>query len=64
MNPTRILLVDDHAIFRQGLRKLFEEQKEFTVIGEASSGAEAVAAVTGIRHRRDFVDDKWQGFTR
>jgi len=45
MNPTRILLVDDHAIFRQGLRKLFDEQKEFSVIGEASSGAEAVTAV-------------------
>jgi DNA-binding NarL/FixJ family response regulator len=45
MSPTRVLIVDDHAIFRQGLRKLFDEHAEFTVIGEASSGAEAVAAV-------------------
>src|SRR5687767_10962800 len=45
MSPTRVLIVDDHAIFRQGLRKLFDEHAEFTVVGEASSGAEAVAAV-------------------
>jgi DNA-binding NarL/FixJ family response regulator len=45
MSPTRVLIVDDHAIFRQGLRKLFDEHPEFTVIGEASSGAEAIPAV-------------------
>lgn len=45
MSPTRILLVDDHAIFRQGLRRLFEEHEEFLIVGEASNGAEAVAAV-------------------
>jgi DNA-binding NarL/FixJ family response regulator len=49
MNPTRIVIVDDHAIFRQGLRKLFDEQKEFTVIGEAASGAEAVAAANQLQ---------------
>lgn len=45
MSSTRVLIVDDHAIFRQGLRKLFDEHAEFTIVGEASSGAEAVAAV-------------------
>jgi len=45
MSPTQVLIVDDHAIFRQGLRKLFDEHAEFTIVGEASSGAEAVAAV-------------------
>ena len=45
MSPTRVLIVDDHAIFRQGLRKLFDEHSEFTVVGEAASGAEAVVAV-------------------
>jgi two-component system, NarL family, nitrate/nitrite response regulator NarL len=45
MSPTQVLIVDDHAIFRQGLRKLFDEHSEFTVVGEAASGAEAVAAV-------------------
>ena len=45
MSPTQVLIVDDHAIFRQGLRKLFDEHPEFNVVGEAASGAEAVTAV-------------------
>jgi two-component system, NarL family, nitrate/nitrite response regulator NarL len=45
MSPTRILIVDDHAIFRQGLRKLFDEHSEFEVIGEAATGAEALTVV-------------------
>jgi len=45
MSPTQVLIVDDHAIFRQGLRKLFDEHSDFNVVGEAASGAEAVGAV-------------------
>jgi two-component system nitrate/nitrite response regulator NarL len=45
MTPTRILIADDHAIFRQGLRKLFDERDEFVVIGEAATGTEAFTAV-------------------
>jgi two-component system, NarL family, response regulator LiaR len=39
---TRILLCDDHAMFRQGLRSILETEEGFRVIGEASSGREAV----------------------
>lgn len=42
---TRILVVDDHAIVRAGLKHLFSEDKEFTVAAEAGSGAEAVNLV-------------------
>src|SRR5262249_33263352 len=45
MIPTRILVADDHAIFREGLRKLFEEHGEFSIVGEASTGAEVMRAV-------------------
>ena len=38
----KILLVDDHAIFRQGLSALFARVPEFTVVGEAGDGREAV----------------------
>jgi two-component system NarL family response regulator len=38
-----ILIVDDHAIFREGLETLLELEDDFDVVGEASSGAEAIA---------------------
>ena len=39
---TRLLLSDDHAMFRQGLRSILETEEDFRVIGEASTGREAV----------------------
>lgn len=39
---TRILLVDDHAITREGLRSLIEKQSDMEVIGEAQDGRKAV----------------------
>lgn len=39
--PT-LLIADDHALFRQGLRLLLERSGEFTVLAEAADGAEAV----------------------
>ena len=39
----RVLIVDDHAILRQALRHLLETQSELEVVGDASSGREAVA---------------------
>ena len=39
----RVLIVDDHAILRQALRHLLETQSEIEVVGDASSGREAVA---------------------
>ncbi len=38
----RILVADDHPIFRDGLRKLLEAEKDFEVVGEASDGGEAI----------------------
>ena len=42
MSPTRLLIADDHALFREGLRLLLEQTEEFTVVGEAANGLEAV----------------------
>lgn len=42
---TRILIADDHPIFRHGLRQLLESQGDFTVCGEVDDGAEAVRQV-------------------
>ena len=38
----RILLADDHTLFRRGLRRLLEDRPEFVVVAEAASGIEAV----------------------
>jgi DNA-binding NarL/FixJ family response regulator len=40
--PLRILLADDHNLFRQGLRRILESQPGFEVVAEAASGLEAV----------------------
>jgi len=41
--PIRILLVDDHTLVRQGIRRLLEDQPNLQVVGEAADGQEAVA---------------------
>ena len=42
MNIIRILLVDDHSLFRSGIKSLLESQEEFEVVGEASDGLEGI----------------------
>lgn len=42
MNKMRILIADDHAIVREGLRTLLEAQPDIEVVGEATDGEEAV----------------------
>jgi two-component system nitrate/nitrite response regulator NarL len=39
---TRVLLVDDHTLFRQGLASLLGSQRDFEVVGEAEDGLEAL----------------------
>jgi two-component system NarL family response regulator len=40
--PIRVLIVDDHALFRRGLQMVLAEEADIEVVGEASDGAEAV----------------------
>jgi DNA-binding NarL/FixJ family response regulator len=40
-----ILLIDDHAIVREGVRSLFEDEADWVVVAEAGSGDEAVQAL-------------------
>jgi len=42
---SRLLLVDDHAVVRSGLRMLLEPEADFEIVGEAASGREALKAV-------------------
>lgn len=43
INPVRILLVDDHKVLRDGLRALLECEPDLRVVGEAGTGAQAIA---------------------
>jgi DNA-binding NarL/FixJ family response regulator len=42
MPVIRVLLADDHALFRQGLASLLAAQRDFEVVGEAGDGRQAV----------------------
>lgn len=46
MAMLKVLIVDDHAVFREGLRALLDLEEDFDVIGEASRGDEAVVLVS------------------
>jgi two-component system, NarL family, nitrate/nitrite response regulator NarL len=48
-SPIRILIADDHAIFRDGLRKLLEEAHDISIVGEASDGLECVKMLTKLK---------------
>jgi DNA-binding NarL/FixJ family response regulator len=46
-NEIRVLIADDHPIFRQGLRLIIEAQREFTVVAEAADGGQALERLQG-----------------
>lgn len=49
MNPTRILLVDDHALVRAGIRALIEGKPGIEVIAETGDGHEALRMIEALR---------------
>lgn len=49
MTKVRVLLIDDHALFREGLRSILRYYDDVEVVGEAASGAEAIAQVGTLR---------------
>src|SRR5690348_14654179 len=44
--PTRILIVDDHEVVREGVRGVFTRDPRYEVVGMAADGADALAAIT------------------
>lgn len=42
MNPIRVLIIDDHSLFRSGIKLVLQRQNDFELVGEAGSGLEGV----------------------
>lgn len=49
MSRARILIVDDHEIFRRGLRSLLESRPEFEILGEAGDGLQAIEKASELK---------------
>lgn len=49
MKPVRIVVVDDHALFRAGLVGLLNDMEGFTVVGEAANGREAIDLIRQLK---------------
>lgn len=49
MTPTTVLVVDDHALFRDGLTALISRWDDFVVVGTAADGAEAIRLARSLR---------------
>jgi len=47
--PTRIVIADDHPIFREGLVRTIERDRTFSIIGQAGDGAEALKLIADFR---------------
>jgi len=49
MEPTRILIADDHPHFRDGLRALLVSESDLEVVGEAGDGEEAISLAADLQ---------------
>ena len=54
--PISVLLVDDHELIRQGLRRAFEADPDFTVVGEARSVAESLSQAEALKPQVVVMD--------
>ena len=58
---TRVLLVDDHAIVREGLRAVLGQSESLQIVGEAGDGGEALELVRDLRPEVVLMDLKMPG---
>ena len=59
--PTRVLLVDDHAIVREGLRALLDQSESLRIVGEAADATEALELTRRLRPDVVLMDLKMPG---
>jgi DNA-binding NarL/FixJ family response regulator len=61
MDPIRVLIADDHPLFRDGLRALLESVMDMQVIGEVATGDEALAQAPALQPDIILMDIKMPG---
>jgi DNA-binding NarL/FixJ family response regulator len=61
MKPIRVLLVDDQALFREGLRQILSLQPDLAVVGEAADGEEALGRVEALQPQVVLMDLRMPG---
>ena len=61
--PIKCIVVDDHTLFRQGLRLLLESEADFQVIGEASDATQALEQVRELRPDVVLMDIGMRGMS-
>lgn len=61
MEQLRVLIADDHPMFRHGMVSLLEATSEFTVVGEATTGAEAVELAASLQPDVMLMDIRMPG---
>lgn len=59
----QVLIVDDHPLMRRGVRQLLELDSTFTVVGEASSGAEAISLANRLSPDLILLDLNMKGLS-
>jgi DNA-binding NarL/FixJ family response regulator len=61
MDQIRVLIVDDHALFRDGLRAMIDATEEIILIGEAGSGQEAISLASELQPDVILMDIQMPG---
>ena len=61
MDPIRILIADDHPLFRDGLQGLLASVADTTVVGQAANGEEAVRLAASLQPDVILMDLKMPG---
>ena len=61
-NPTRVLIADDHALFRFGLKAALRAEEDFEVVGEADSGESVVSLAAHLKPQIILMDIQMPGF--
>lgn len=59
--PVRIILADDHLLLREGTRQVLEQQPDFSVVGEATDGVQALQMITDLQPDVAILDIRMPG---